>query len=148
MDAVLRTAAMYLFLVVLFRVVGRRALAEITPFDLVLLLIIAEAVGPAMLDQDPSFTTAMLVIVTLVGLEIVSTVLQSRYKRFDRLVDGTAILLVDDGRLLRERMRAHRVDEDGIMQAAREMQGLERIEQVKYAVLERSGRITIVPRAG
>jgi uncharacterized membrane protein YcaP (DUF421 family) len=144
-DAVLRAAAMYVFLVVVFRLAGKRTLAEVTTFDLVLLLIIAEATGPAMLDDDPSLTTAILVILTLVGLELGLSLLQFRFKKIDRLLDGLPTLLVDNGRILHDRMRKLRVDESAIMEAARELQGLERLDQVKYAVLERSGTITIVP---
>lgn len=145
MDAVLRAAAMYLFLVIVFRFAGKRTLAEVTPFDLILLLIIAEAVGPAMLDGDHSFTTSALVVVTLIAFEIVFTVLQRRFEWFDRLVDGLPVLLIDNGELLTKRLRRFRVDEVAIMEAARELQGLERMDQVKYAVLERSGKLTIVP---
>jgi uncharacterized membrane protein YcaP (DUF421 family) len=144
-DAVLRAAAMYVFLVVVFRLAGKRTLAEVTTFDLVLLLIIAEATGPAMLDDDRSLTTAILVILTLVGLELGLSLLQFRFKKIDRLLDGLPTLLVDNGRILHDRMRKLRVDESAIMEAARELQGLERLDQVKYAVLERSGTITIVP---
>lgn len=148
MDAVLRAAAMYFTLVIAFRLAGKRTLVEITPFDLVLLLIIAEAVGPAMLDDDPSFTTSLLVVISLIGCQLVLSLLQSRFEVIDRLVDGRPILLVEDGRLLHDRLRTFRVDEVAIMEAARELQGLERLDQVKFAVLERSGRITIVPADG
>ena len=145
MDAVLRAAVMYFFLVLVFRLAGKRTLAEVTTFDLVLLLIIAEATGPAMLDDDPSLTTAILVVLTLVGLELGLSVLQYRIPLIDRLVDGLPTLLVDNGRVLHDRLRKLRVDESAIMEAARELQGLERMDQVKYAILERSGTITIVP---
>jgi tetratricopeptide (TPR) repeat protein len=73
------------------------------------------------------------------------SVLQFRFRLVDRLLDGLPTLLVDSGRVLHDRMRKLRVDESAIMEAARELQGLERMDQVKYAVLERSGTITIVP---
>lgn len=93
--------------------------------------------------EDPSLTTAILVILTLVALELGLSVLQFRIPLIDRLVAGLPTLLVDNGRVLHDRLRKLRVDESAIMEAARELQGLERMDQVKYAVLERT--ITIVP---
>jgi uncharacterized membrane protein YcaP (DUF421 family) len=147
-DAVIRAAVMYVFLVVAFRLAGKHTLAEVTTFDLVLLLIIAEATGPAMLDGDSSFSTAALVVITLIGMELAFAFIQSRFTAVDRLVEGMPVLLVDKGEPLRDRMRKLRVDEEAIMEAARALQGLERIDQVKYAVLERSGQITIIPAEG
>ena len=145
MDAVLRATAMYLLLLTVFRVSGRRMLAELTTFDFVLLLIIGEATQQALLGEDFSFINAMLVIVTLVTLEIVLSRLKGWAPFLGKLLDGTPMIVVDHGRPLRERMRKARIDEEDILEAARRLQGIERLDQIKYAVLEVSGGISVIP---
>lgn len=110
MDAVLRSAAVYLFLLLLlvFRIIGRRALSQITTFDL--------------------------------------SMLQRRSKTVDKLIDGVPLVIVEDGRPLEDRMRKARVEDDDVLEQARGTQGLERMDQIKYAVLERDGSISIIPR--
>ena len=84
MDAVISAAVIFIFLVVLFRIVGKRMVAQITTFDLLLLLIISEATQQALLRQDYSITNAFLVILTLVGLNLLMELLAYRSRWFDR----------------------------------------------------------------
>lgn len=146
METVLRGLAIYMFLLVVFRLSGKRSLAEITPFDFVLLLIIAETTQQGLLGQDYSITGALLLIVTLISAEIGLTLLKQRSRRIDRWIEGEPVVLVENGRLQQEVLHAERVDEDDVMEAARRWRGLERLDQIKLAVLERDGNITIVPR--
>jgi uncharacterized membrane protein YcaP (DUF421 family) len=145
-DSVLRAAVVYLILLVLFRLVGKRTLAEVGAFDFVLLLIIAEATQQAMIDDDNSMTNAFLVILTLVVLNVGFSLVKQRWPLVDRMVDDVPILIVADGHLIRERMDKARIDERDVLQAARQLQGVERLDQIKYAVLERSGGISVVPK--
>lgn len=147
MDAVLRSAVMYIFLLVIFRIAGKRALAQITTFDFVLLLIIGEATQQGLLGNDFSVTNAFLVILTLIGLDIGMALIKQRSKSFEQLVDGVPVIIVEDGRPLKDRMDRARVDVSDVLTAARELQGLERMEQIKYAVLERSGGISVIPKS-
>ena len=146
MDAVLRGAAIYLFLLLLFRIAGKRSLSQITTFDFVLLLIIAEATQQGLLGNDFSVTNAVLVIVTLVGLDIGLSLWKERSKTMEQLIDGVPLVIIEDGRPLKDRMSKARVDEGDILTAARELQRLERLDQIKYAVLERSGGISVIPK--
>ena len=147
MDAVIRGAAVYFFLLALFRLSGQRALAQVTTFDFVLLLIISEACQQALIGDDNSMTHGALVVLTLVSINIALSLLKQRSKRLETILEDAPLVLVEEGRLLRDRMNKVRVDEDDILEAARDRQGLERIEQIKYAVLERNGDITIIQRA-
>ena len=147
MDAVIRGLVVYLFLLALFRLAGQRTLAQITVFDFVLLLIISEASQQALIGNDNSMTHAALVVMTLVGLNVVLSLVKQRWPRVDKILDDVPLVLVDDGQLLHQRMDKLRVGEDDILEAARACHGLERLDQIKYAVLERSGEITIVPRS-
>jgi uncharacterized membrane protein YcaP (DUF421 family) len=146
MEPIVRAATIYLVLLVLFRVAGRRALTEMTTFDFVLLLIIGEATQQALLGEDFSLTNAFLVIVTLLSLDIGMSLWKQRSRTVNRIVEGVPTILVDNGRPLRGPMDKARVRDEEILEAARRLQGLERMDQIKYAVLEVSGGITIIPR--
>lgn len=146
MDSVIRAMAIYVILLVIFRVSGKRSLAQITTFDFVLLLVVSEATQQAMLGDDFSMTNATLAILTLVGLDVVLSIMQHRFPRLGMLVDSVPLVLVSDGEVQQERMDKLRISEGDILEAARDKQGLERMEQIKYAVLERTGAISIVPR--
>ena len=145
MDAVIRALVVYLFLMLLFRVAGKRTLNGATPFDVVLLLIISESVQQAMIDNDNSITNALILATTLVALNFLLATLKHRFPRLGRALDGVPLVLVANGKPIRERLDREHVEEEEIMSAAREMQGIARLEQVRYAVLEESGRITVVP---
>jgi uncharacterized membrane protein YcaP (DUF421 family) len=146
MDTVIRAAVIYAFLFLVFRVAGKRSLADITTFDFILLLIIAETTQQALIGDDFSIITAILLISTLFLIEVVLTLLKQRYPGVDRLMEGEPVVLVENGRPLQQRLDLERVDLDDILEAARRWRGLERIDQIKFAVLERDGNITIVPR--
>ncbi|QLL10624.1 DUF421 domain-containing protein [Pseudomonas chlororaphis] len=144
MDSVLRAAFIYLVLLVLFKIAGRRSLAELTTFDLVLLMVIGEATQQALLGDDFSLTNAVLVIVTLIVIDVGLSLLKLRSDGFSRLVDGGPTVIVEHGRLLRGRMRHARLVEADILEAARASQGLTSLEQIKFAVIERNGKISII----
>jgi uncharacterized membrane protein YcaP (DUF421 family) len=148
MDTVFRAAAIYFFLLLIFNVAGKRSVAETNTFDFVVLLIISEATQQAMLGNDPSVTNSLSVITTLIGLSIIMSVWKYRSSKLENVLTGGPIILVQDGELLRERMKMTRVDEADILQAARETQALERMEQIKYAIMEHSGEISIIPKEG
>jgi uncharacterized membrane protein YcaP (DUF421 family) len=146
MDSVLRALAVYVFLLVIFRVAGKRTMAQVTVFDFVLLLIISEATQQAMIGQDFSITNAILVITTLIGAERGLTWIQRRFQTVDRLLDGLPLVLVQDGKPFEDRLKQERIDISEILAAARQTQGLARMDQIKYAVLEQTGGISIVPK--
>ncbi|MBA3659010.1 MAG: DUF421 domain-containing protein [Gemmatimonadales bacterium] len=146
MSSVMRAVVVYLFLLALFRLAGKRSLSQVTTFDLVLTLIISEAVQQALISDDNSMTNAFLLVLTLVGLDILLSFIKQRSQRLSRLLDGTPVVVVEDGRLLRDRMKRERVDEGDILHAAREHQGLASLDEIAYAVVERSGGITVVPK--
>jgi uncharacterized membrane protein YcaP (DUF421 family) len=146
MDAVLRVVAMYGFLLLVFRIAGSRALSEATTFDLLMLLIISETTQQAMVNDDHSMTHSFILILTLVGVDLILSAWKQRSKKVERILEGLPAILIEDGQVLKERLDKVRVDESDILEAARELRGLERMDQIKYAVLERSGAITIIPK--
>lgn len=148
MDPVLRATAIYLGVLVILRLSGKRTMAQITVFDFVLLLIVGEATQQGLLGDDFSITNALLVILTLIGIERVADLLSVKSDRVDRLLEGGSVVVLENGRPLDERLRQLRIGLDDILEQARSSQGIERLDQIKYAVLERSGQISVIPRSG
>lgn len=146
MDAVLRAGAIYLVLLILFKLSGRRSLAQLTTFDFVLLLIIGEATQQALLGEDFSVTNMVLVVATLIVLDVGASLLKRRNDRLARLLDGSPTIIVEDGVLMQWRMDKARLTLDDVMESARES-GLERLEQIRYAIVERNGKISIIQRS-
>ena len=146
MESVIRALVVYVFLLLLLRLTGKRTLAQITTFDFVLLLIISEATQQALIGTDNSMINGALVVTTLIALNILMSWLKERSKAIDRVLDDIPLLVVADGKPLRDRMEKSRIDEDDVLDAARETQGLERMDQIRHAILERNGRISIIPK--
>ena len=147
MDSILRAVLVYIVLLIMFRLTGKRSLAQITTFDAVLLLIIAEAVQQALVNDDNSMMNAFLVVLTLLSLDVVLSIANFRWRRADKLLNDVPLILVADGAVLQDRLERERVSEDDILEQARLRWGVERMDQVRFAVLERDGQISIVPRA-
>jgi uncharacterized membrane protein YcaP (DUF421 family) len=146
MDAILGAVSVYFFLLLIFRIAGERTLASITTFDFVLLLIIAEATQQGLTGDDFSLTKSFLLVTTLIGINIGLSLLKERFPSLDKWVEGVPLVIVEDGKPLEERMKRARVDESDVLVAARERQGLQRMDQIMYAVLERTGEISIIPK--
>ncbi|MGN8144841.1 DUF421 domain-containing protein [Pseudomonas sp. 22105] len=145
MDSVLRAAVMYGALMELLKIAGRRSLADLTTFDFVLLMVIGEATQQALLGDDFSLTNAVLVIVTLIAIDVGFSLLKQRSGWVSRLIDGEPTIIVENGKLLHRRLRHARLIEADVMEAARSSQGIERIEQIKFAIIERNGKISVIP---
>lgn len=145
MDSVIRGLAVYLFLLLIFRVAGKRALSQTTTFDLVLLLIISEVTQQAMVRNDHSLTNGFMLIVTLIATDIFLSVLKRRFPRLGRLLDDAPLVIVRDGKPLKERMAKARVTQEDILASARQNHGLENMDQVRHAVVETDGEIAIIP---
>jgi uncharacterized membrane protein YcaP (DUF421 family) len=145
-DTFFRALALYLVLLLVLRASGKRSLAQITTFDFVLVLILGESTQQALIGDDFSITTGILLIASLIGIDMTLAFLKQKAPRVDRWLEGLPLVIVEHGQPLHDRMARSRVDEEDVLAAARERQGLQRMEQIEYAVLERSGGISIVPR--
>jgi uncharacterized membrane protein YcaP (DUF421 family) len=146
MDSVLRAALIYVFVLLMFRISGKRSLSEITTFDFVLLLIISEATQQALLGDDFSIINALVVIATLIVLDLTLSKLELAWPAFGRVMGSLPLVIVEDGKLLESRAKQEGITLAEVLEAGREKHGLERLEQFKYAILERHGGISVVPR--
>ncbi len=147
MEAPLRALAVYVFLLVIFRISGKRTLSQVTTFDFVLLLILGEATQQGLIGDDFSVTKALLLIVSLVGIDIGFSYLQEYVPWLDRAIEGLPLVIVEEGNIFEDRCKKSRVAVSDILEEARRTHGIERMDQVKYAVLERDGAISVIPKA-
>jgi len=145
MDSVISAAIAYVFLRLTIGLLGRRSLGQLGPFELVLLIVIGGAVQRALVGDDPSLTNAALIVATLIGLELFVSLVVRRSRLFDRLLRGVPLIVVENGRPLARRMHRAQLSEKDVLAAARRHHGLTSIEEVKFAILETSGEISIVP---
>lgn len=145
MDTILRALAVYFFLVLVFRFAGKRNLAETSNFELVVLLIISETIQQAVIDHDGSLTNAFVAILTLMAASIVMSWLKQRLPVLDRWLEGTPVLLVENGNVVKRHLHEARLTEQEVLMAARRDHGVERLADIKFAVLEPGGQITTVP---
>jgi uncharacterized membrane protein YcaP (DUF421 family) len=146
MEQILRTFGIYAFMMLVFRICGKRTLKDITIFDFVLLLVLSESVQQALTSDDFSLINAWVIIATFLLLDVIMSLLKRRFRALDRLMDGEPIIIVRGGVLLEKRMAKERIDIEDVLEAARQS-GLESLDQIKYAVLERNGSISIIPAA-
>jgi uncharacterized membrane protein YcaP (DUF421 family) len=146
MDSVARGFTIYFVMLIVMRLSGRRTVAQMTPFDFVLLLIVAETTQQALLGDDFSIVNAMVLILTLFSVDIVLSYIKQWSPSTRLALDGTPTVLIADGEIDVQALKRARIDVEDILTAARQQQGLSRLDQIKFAVLEADGAISIVPQ--
>jgi uncharacterized membrane protein YcaP (DUF421 family) len=146
MDIVLRAAAIFAFLFVLMRLVGRRELSTLEPFDLILLVVIGDLVQQAVTQQDFSVTGAVLAASTIGVLAVALSWANYRFPRLRPVLEGRPIVLVEDGRPIPANLKRERITLEELVAQAR-LQQIDSIDQVRWAVLETSGKVSFIPRS-
>ncbi|WP_207420473.1 DUF421 domain-containing protein [Desertivirga brevis] len=142
---VFRSAFIYVAVFLILRLGGKRTVGEMTTFDLVLLLIISEAIQQSLIDDDNSITGGLLAITTLVFIDIMVSLISNRFSKVDKILNGVPLIILKDGKPLLERIKKSRLQVEDILEAARKMQGIDSLDKIKYAVLEKDGTISIIP---
>lgn len=145
MWAVLRPLATFLVILVLFRLTGRRQMSKMSTFDFVMLLVISETVSNALLAWDTSITGALLAVMTFLMADLVLSQAKQHSRSLKRLIEDDPEYLLKEGAEQRERMKGERIEMAEILEAARVSHGIERLDQIKSAVLEPTGQISIIP---
>lgn len=139
-----RTLIVYGALLVALRFAGKRELGQMTPFDLVVILLVANAVQNAMVGSDTSVTGGLIAAGILISANFAVARARERLPWLRRTVEGTPTVLVNDGQMVLQSLRSEGLDPDEVMMAIRE-HGIANLEEVKLAVLETDGSISIVP---
>jgi uncharacterized membrane protein YcaP (DUF421 family) len=142
LEIVLRTAVMYLYTLGLVRVLGKRGLGQLSPFELVIIVALGSAVGDPMFYADVPLVHGIIVISAVVALERVLVKLTERNRRVERLIESIPVLLVRDGVLLAEALNQEDLSENEVFMGLRQ-QGVEFLGEVRRAYLEPSGQITV-----
>jgi uncharacterized membrane protein YcaP (DUF421 family) len=144
MDSVISGTAVYLSVLVFTRITGRRTLAQTTVFDIVLLLLLAEAAQGYLLRDDPSFTNFVIVLATFGVIDVTMSYLKLNSVFAQALIDGAPTVLMRDGVVLEDRLRRTRVTKDDIIEAARMQHGVATWDEIEAAVLETGGGISVI----
>jgi uncharacterized membrane protein YcaP (DUF421 family) len=146
MDIVLRGIVIFTFLYVLMRAVGRRELSTLQPFDLILLVVVGDAVQQGLTQDDYSVTGAFLAIGTIALLQVGLSYLNYRFPRVRAYLDGSPIVIVQDGKPIEKNMKRERLTLDELREEAR-VQSIASLDEVAWAVMETSGKISFIKRA-
>ncbi|MDX6503192.1 MAG: hypothetical protein QOE29_317 [Gaiellaceae bacterium] len=145
MDIVLRAAVTFLFLFLLMRIVGRRELSSLEPFDLILLVVIGDLVQQGITQSDYSVTGVWLAAGTIALLTVGVSYLGFRFKRLRPLLEGEPLVLVEDGKVLDQNLRRERLTLEELAAQAR-LNQIGSLEEVSWAVLESNGTISFLQR--
>jgi uncharacterized membrane protein YcaP (DUF421 family) len=141
---VVRVATIYLFLLFAMRGMGKREFAQLSAQEVILLLVISETLQQAMVGDDFSVTTAVVASATLMLCSFLTSIISYRFKKVGDLLESDPAVLVHKGKLNRRNMDIERVPADEIFAEMRRV-GLERLDQVKWALLESDGKISVIP---
>ena len=145
MDIVLRSAAAYAFILLLTRVVGRRELGTLEPFDLILLVVLGDSVQQAVTQDDYSVTGAFIVVSTIALLQVFLSYLNFRVPRLRPILDGEPIVVVQDGKVVEPNLRRERLTVEELASQAR-LQQIDSLDKVAWAILEKSGQVSFIPK--
>jgi uncharacterized membrane protein YcaP (DUF421 family) len=145
-DIVGRGVVVFLFLYLLMRVMGRRELSTLEPFDLILLIILGDAVQQGLTQDDYSLTGAMLAVGTIGVLQIATSYLNWRFPKLHPFLDGQPLIVLQDGKPVEKNMRRERLTLDDLAEAARK-EGIGKLEDVAWAVMETSGEISFIKKS-
>jgi uncharacterized membrane protein YcaP (DUF421 family) len=144
-ELAVRGAAVYLTILVLLRLCGKRQVGELTPFDLVLLLLISEAASPALTAQADSWLSSTIVIVAMIGLNGLVSWASTRWRWFENVVEGQPQFLLRHGKVDYAMLRRESVSHRELLSALRDAECFSP-RDAEYAVLEASGKITVKKR--
>jgi len=146
MDIVLRAIAVFFFLYALMRVIGRRELSTLEPFDLILLVILGDAVQQGLTQDDYSLTGSFLAVGTIAILQLGTSFLNFHFPRLRPILDGEPIVVVQDGKPIERNLQRERVTVEDLLSAARR-QNIAQLDDVAWAVMETSGEITFIKKS-
>lgn len=143
-EILVRTAIVYGFLVVVLRITGKREVGQLSILELIVILLISDAVQNSMVGENTSLWGGLVAVLTLFAIDIALKFVTRRSRRFRKVLEGEPRLLVRDGRVLAKALREEGVHIEDVRTAVR-AQGLARIEDARLAVLETDGSISVIP---
>lgn len=145
MEIVLRASAMFLVLYGLLRLMGKRELGQMAPFELVTLIVMGDLIQQAVTHQDFSMTAAALAVITFAAWSLAFNYLTHRFRRARGVLEGRPVVLVRAGECLADNLDRERIDRDELASEMR-LAGISRLDQVAWAILEPEGKISFIRR--
>jgi uncharacterized membrane protein YcaP (DUF421 family) len=145
MDIALRAVFLYAFLVFLMRVIGRRELSSLSAVDLVLLIVLGDAIQQGLTQDDYSVTGAVIAVSTIAALQVGSSYLSYKSRRARRVLEGEPIVIVQDGKLIERNLKRDRLTESDVAEEMRAQQ-IASVEAVEWGILESNGTMSFIPK--
>ncbi len=145
MDLVIRAAAVFFFVFLVTRVVGRRQLSELEPFDFILLVVVGDLVQQGVTQSDESVTGALIVISTIALLSVFVSWVSFRWRGVRIVTEGEPLVLVEDGRVIERNLSRERITIEDLEEEIRKSQ-IASVADLRWAILERDGQISCIPR--
>jgi|SRR5579862_3101537 len=143
MDLVLRATVVSWFLLLLTRVIGKRELGRLQPFDLILLIVLGDALQQGLTQDDYSLTSAILVVGTIAVLQVFVSWLSYRFPRTRPILDGDPVIIVQDGNVIERNLKRERLTVEEIAEEARKQQ-IAHLSDIRFAILETGGTISFI----
>lgn len=144
-EFMLRAVVVYVVLLCLVRLSGKRSVGQFTPFDMILIVLLGTAVQNSLIGEDYSLFGGLILAATLIGMNWLVGLLSARSERADRLIEGSPVLLARDGQVFGEVLRREQVSPREFEQALRQA-GCTEVDDVALAVLETNGHISVIRR--
>lgn len=145
-EMVLRSLVVYGLVFLLFRLIGKKQLGEFSPFDFVLVLIVSEGISQGLTGEEHSVTGAAISAATLLGINRVFDYFAFKSRRFEKIMDGESRIIVENGKICEKVRVSECITTDELMSALREHE-IENLSDLKFAILETNGRITVIKKA-
>jgi uncharacterized membrane protein YcaP (DUF421 family) len=146
MDLVLRAAIVFAFVLLLTRVIGKRELGSLQPFDLILLIVLGDALQQGLTQDDYSLTGAFLVVGTIAALQVGVSYVSFRFPRARPVLEGEPVIVVQDGKVIERNLKRERLTVEEIAEEARRQQ-IAHLSEVRFAILETSGTISFIKQS-
>ena len=145
MDLTIRAVTLFFFVFLITRVIGRRELSSMEPFDLILLIVMGDAIQQGLTQDDYSVTGALIVIGTFAILQVIVSYASFRFPRHRPVLDGEPLVIVQDGKAIEKNLKRERITLEEVMVEARQQQ-VASLDDIAWGVLETSGKISIIPK--
>jgi uncharacterized membrane protein YcaP (DUF421 family) len=145
MDIAIRAVVLYLFLIFVMRVTGRRELSALAPVDLVLLIVLGDAIQQGLTQDDYSVTGAIIAVSALATMQVGSSYLSFKSKRARRVLEGDPIVIVEHGKVVTRNMERERMTVDDVCESMR-LEQISRLEEVEWAIVESNGQISFIEK--
>jgi uncharacterized membrane protein YcaP (DUF421 family) len=145
MDIALRAVFLYAFVILLLRVMGRRELSSLTAVDLVLLIVLGDAIQQGLTQDDYSVTGAVIAVSTIAAIQVGTSYLSFRSRRVRRIVEGEPIVIIENGALIERNMKRERLTEGDVAEEMRGQQ-IASVEDVQWGILESNGTMSFIPK--